>query len=106
VDAFELRELDNERAASGRLYEEFLRVPAMSMGLYVLEAGAEDPQSPHDEDEAYIVMAGRAVIDVDGEDRAVGPGSVVFVAAHVPHRFHSISQRLEVMVVFAPAETE
>jgi mannose-6-phosphate isomerase-like protein (cupin superfamily) len=106
VDAFELRELDNDRAASGRLYEEFLRVPAMSMGLYVLEAGAEDPQSPHDEDEAYIVMAGRAVIDVDGEDRAVGPGSVVFVAAHVPHRFHSISQRLEVMVVFAPAETE
>jgi mannose-6-phosphate isomerase-like protein (cupin superfamily) len=106
VDAFELRELDNDRAASGRLYEEFLRVPAMSMGLYVLEAGAEDPQSPHNEDEAYIVMAGRAVIDVDGEDRAVGPGSVVFVAAHVPHRFHSISQRLEVMVVFAPAEPE
>jgi mannose-6-phosphate isomerase-like protein (cupin superfamily) len=106
VDAFELRELDDDRGAAGRLYEEFLRVPAMSMGLYVLEAGAGDPQSPHNEDEAYIVMAGRAVIDVDGEDRAVGPGSVVFVAAHVPHRFHSISQRLEVMVVFAPAETE
>jgi len=105
VDAFELRDLDNDRAAAGRLYEEFLRVPAMSMGLYVLEAGAADPQSPHSEDEAYIVMAGRAVIDVDGEDRPVGPGSVVFVAAQVPHRFHSISRRLEVLVVFAPAET-
>ena len=106
MDAFELRELDGDRAAAGRLYEEFLRASAMSMGLYVLEAGAEDPQSPHNEDEAYIVMAGRAVINVDGEDRAVGPGSVVFVAAHVPHRFHSIGERLEVMVVFAPAETE
>ena len=105
MDAFELRDLDNDRAAAGRLYEEFLRVPAMSMGLYVLEAGAADPQSPHSEDEAYIVMAGRAVIDVDGEDRPVGPGSVVFVAAQVPHRFHSISRRLEVLVVFAPAET-
>ena len=31
---------------------------------------------------------------------------MVFVARHVEHRFHSIDQRLELLVAFAPAETE
>jgi hypothetical protein len=31
---------------------------------------------------------------------------MVFVAKHVDHRFHSIEQRLELLVAFAPAETE
>ncbi len=106
MDAFELPQVDAERAASGRLYREFLRHPSMSAGLYVLEAGGEDPQSPHAEDEIYHVVAGRGQIRVAGEDRAVGPGSVVYVPATVDHRFHSIAERLELLVVFAPAETE
>ena len=80
--------------AGGRLYQEFLRVPSISAGLYVLEAGADDPQRPHQQDEIYYVIAGRAQIRVDGEDRPVQAGSVVFVAKHVEHRFHSIEQRL------------
>jgi quercetin dioxygenase-like cupin family protein len=32
------------------------------------------------------------------------PGTVVFVAAHVAHRFHDIAERLELLVVFGPAE--
>lgn len=106
MDAFELPQVDAERAASGRLYREFLRHPSMSAGLYVLEAGGDDPQSPHAEDEIYHVVAGRGQIRVAGEDRPVGPGSVVYVPATVEHRFHSIAERLELLVVFAPAETE
>jgi mannose-6-phosphate isomerase-like protein (cupin superfamily) len=106
MDAFELPQVEAERAASGRLYREFLRHPSMSAGLYVLEAGGEDPQSPHAEDEIYHVVAGRGQIRVAGEDRPVGPGSVVYVPATVEHRFHSIAERLELLVVFAPAETE
>lgn len=105
MDAFEISQIDAERSAAGRLYQEFLRVPSMSAGLYVLEAGGEDPQSPHNQDEVYYVVAGRAQVRVDGEDRAVQPGSVVFVAKGVEHRFHSIEQRLELLVLFAPAET-
>jgi mannose-6-phosphate isomerase-like protein (cupin superfamily) len=104
MDAFELTALEAERAASGRAYLEFLRVPALSVGLYTLEAGAVDGQSPHTEDEVYVVMAGRARIAVGGEVREVGPGSVVYVAATVPHLFHDITERLEILVVFAPAE--
>jgi len=42
-----------ERARAGKLYQEFLRVPALSVGVYVLAAGATDPQKPHQEDEVY-----------------------------------------------------
>jgi len=39
-----VEEIDRERAQAGKLYREFLRVPAMSAGLYVLPAGGNDPQ--------------------------------------------------------------
>ncbi|MFN8483084.1 MAG: cupin domain-containing protein [Anaerolineae bacterium] len=104
MQAFELGELAAQRVAAGRLYLEFLRVPSMSMGLYVLPAGGVDPQGPHTEDEVYYVARGRGVIHVGGEDRAVAAGSIVFVAAGVDHRFHSIEEELEVLVFFAPAE--
>jgi mannose-6-phosphate isomerase-like protein (cupin superfamily) len=104
MDAFELTALEGRRAATGRPYLELVRVPALSVGLYTLEAGAVDSQQPHAEDEVYVVMTGRARITVGDETRDVGPGAVVYVAATVPHRFHDIAERLEILVVFAPAE--
>ena len=73
MDAFELTALEAQRAASGKPYLEFLRVPALSVGLYTLEVGAVDGQSPHTEDEIYVVMTGRARITVGDEVRDVGP---------------------------------
>ncbi len=104
MDAHDLATLETRRAATAAPYLEFLRVPALSAGLYTLEAGAVDGQSPHTEDEVYVVMTGRGRISVGDEVRDVGPGSVVYVAATVPHRFHDIAERMEIIVVFAPAE--
>lgn len=104
MDAWELGDVESIRAAADRRYEEFLRVPDLSAGLYVLEAGATDPQSPHTEDELYFVVRGRGRVTVGPEVRDVAPGSLVFVAARVPHRFHDIAERLEILVVFGPAE--
>jgi mannose-6-phosphate isomerase-like protein (cupin superfamily) len=114
-----LAEIEAERAPSGKLYREFLRVPAMSAGLYVLPAGKTDPQKPHQEDELYYVIRGHARMRVgskpqavrdqaqedQSEDRAVSEGSVIFVAAGVEHRFYDIAEELVVLVVFAPAES-
>ncbi len=86
-------------------YHEFLRVPALSAGLYVLGAGATDPQRPHGEDEIYYVTSGRGMIRVGTEDHPVEAGSVLYVPPRVAHRFHSITEELRVLVVFAPAET-
>ena len=104
MDIFELSDLARQRAESGRLYLEFLRVPALSAGIYELAAGATDPQKPHTEDEVYYVIRGRATAQVGGEDRAIQPGSTIFVAAGVEHRFHTITEDLTLLVFFAPAE--
>ena len=96
---------DAERGRAGKLYREFLRVPAMSAGLYVLAAGASDPQKPHAEDEMYYVVRGRAHVSAGAEDCEIFAGSVLFVAAHVEHRFYDIREELAVLVFFAPAES-
>jgi mannose-6-phosphate isomerase-like protein (cupin superfamily) len=104
MQAYELTQLIQQRETSDKLYLEFLKVPDLSMGLYVLPAGGTDPQSPHTEDEVYYVVSGRAKIKVADEDRNVGAGSIVYVAKNVGHRFHSIEEELTVLVFFAPAE--
>jgi mannose-6-phosphate isomerase-like protein (cupin superfamily) len=104
MQAFTLAALKSILEQEGQLYHEFLRVPAMSAGVYHLSAGSSDPQEPHTEDELYVVMQGHAQIRVGDEDQAVEPGSLVFVAANVEHHFHTITEDLTVLVLFAPAE--
>ena len=104
MDVFPLSDLADRHAAFGLPCLEFLRVPDVSLGLYVLEVGAVDRQQPHTEDEAYVVVEGRSKFTVGSETRDVAPGDTIFVAAGVPHRFHDISEALRLIVVFGPAE--
>jgi quercetin dioxygenase-like cupin family protein len=102
---YQLSAINQQRAEGAKLYQEFLRVPAMSAGVYVLPAGAPDPQHPHDQDELYYVVRGRARMKVGSEEDEVRAGSIVFVEAGVEHRFYDIEEELQVLVFFAPAET-
>jgi quercetin dioxygenase-like cupin family protein len=104
MDAYQLGELQQQLRRGNEAYLEFLRLPALSMGLYELPAGGIDPQQPHTEDEVYYVVSGRALIRVGNEDQRVSAGSIVFVAANVEHRFHTITEDLSILVFFAPAE--
>ena len=105
--AFTLEGVMAAHAAAGAAYHEFLTVPALSVGLYVLPAGADDPQQPHTEDEIYYVVGGRARFTMgsgaDADDIAVAAGDTIYVAKQVEHRFHTITEDLSVLVVFAPA---
>jgi mannose-6-phosphate isomerase-like protein (cupin superfamily) len=100
-----IAEIDRKREQRGKLYHEFLRVPAMSAGLYVLAAGATDAQSPHHEDEIYYVIRGKGRFRAGDDDREISAGSVLFVAAEAEHRFYDIREELALLVFFAPAET-
>ncbi|MFF8957669.1 cupin domain-containing protein [Streptomyces sp. NPDC014894] len=104
MKAFRLDELEAERLANDGAYLQFLRERNMSVGLYALDAGQLDAQRPHRQDEVYFVVSGRAAITVGEETTQVARGSVVYVPAGVPHRFHHITEALRVMVVFSPAE--
>jgi mannose-6-phosphate isomerase-like protein (cupin superfamily) len=86
-------------------YREFLRLPAMSAGLYVLAPGSADRQTPHGEDEIYYVVRGRGKVRIGAEEQPVHQGSIVFVEAGCEHRFFDIAEQLVLLVVFAPAET-
>ncbi len=104
TNTYELSTLITELQESGEPYLEFLRVPSLSVGVYVLPEDGVDAQQPHTEDEVYYVVTGMAKIRVGEEDRSLVPGSIVYVKANVEHRFHSIEEELTVLVFFAPAE--
>jgi mannose-6-phosphate isomerase-like protein (cupin superfamily) len=106
VNVFDFSEL---LARSTERYLEFVRVSSFSVGIYVLDGGAKDPQKPHSEDEVYYVASGRAkiMIDSDGDSRSfdVCPGTIIFVPARVHHSFYDITERLAILVFFGPAES-
>jgi mannose-6-phosphate isomerase-like protein (cupin superfamily) len=104
--SFHIDELSRQRAGKNKLYLEFLRVPAMSAGVYVLPKGGTDPQKPHHEDEMYYVVRGRARVQTGSDHAEVLAGSVIFVEAELEHRFYDIQEELEVLVFFVPAEKE
>ena len=104
MKAFETTDLIAQQAGGVNAYLEFLKEDSLSMGLYVLPAGGSDGQSPHTEDEVYYVVSGRGMFFHAGENVVAQPGSILYVAAHVEHRFHSITEDLKVLVFFAPAE--
>jgi mannose-6-phosphate isomerase-like protein (cupin superfamily) len=81
-------------------YLEFLRVPALSCGLYRLRAGTEDNQSSHDEDEVYFVLKGRAKIVQGGETKPIHRGSILYIPADSEHRFVDIEEDLSLLVFF------
>src|SRR5262245_56388761 len=95
---FRLEDLEARRRAGDDPWLEVLRVPSLRAGLYVLAAGAVDDQQPHEEDEIYVVLAGRARFVCEGEDRPVESGDVIYVAKRLDHRFHSIEEELRVAV--------
>ena len=101
-EVFPLADLVAQRKESGRPYLPFLNVP--TTGLYALPAGGTDGQQPHNKDEVYYVIEGRAGITIDSETYPVEPGSVIFVAAHAEHRFHDIEEDLQLLVFFSEAE--
>lgn len=102
--AFDLSQIAEQRRRSGESWLEFLRVPDMTLGLYVLAAGADDTQTPHTEDEVYYVVSGRALLRVGDEDLEARPGALLFVPANAVHKFHTIREELTTLVFFAPAE--
>lgn len=103
MGAFTFASLVEQLSRSNDRYLEILAVPTMSVGVYVLTAGAKDEQKPHTEDEVYYIVSGIATLNVSGKDQPVQPGSIVFVSANEPHWFHNILEDLTILVVFAPA---
>jgi mannose-6-phosphate isomerase-like protein (cupin superfamily) len=100
---FDLETEIEKQKTGGTPYREFLRRPALSCGIYTLPPGAKDLQAPHDEDEVYFLIRGRGRVRLGGEEeeRSVGPGSILYVAATSEHSFFEIEEEMTLLVFFA-----
>lgn len=103
---FDLAEIKGKLKGEAVEYLEFLNVPALNCGLYFLAAGSTDMQAPHDEDEVYLVLSGKARMRLGEEDRAVGPGSLLYVGASTEHSFFEIEEDMTLLVMFAASPPE
>ena len=84
----------------------------LSLGTYCIPAGGLDDQTPHTEDEIYVVRSGRATLKTgpgsaeastaEASTAEVGPGSVIFVPAGETHTFTNVTEDLTLLVFFAP----
>lgn len=59
-----------------------------------------DTQGSHPRDELYIVVSGYGTFRRGEELVRFAAGDVLFVAAHVPHRFESFSGDFKTWVIF------
>src|ERR687892_1717558 len=81
-------------------YEVVHSSPGLEVGVYVLVAPEPDRQQPHEDDEVYVVLEGRGVLNVGGEAIPAEPGQAIFVPAGAEHQFTGY-EGLSVLVIFA-----
>ena len=101
-----------DRSRVIRLADERARIPgpAGEHAVSVLERGSlhvklslpvrPNQQTPHAQDELYVVLRGRGVLAHDGRRDPFESGDVMFVAAGTEHWFEDFTDDFSVWVVF------
>ena len=65
-----------------------------------------DAQSPHDQDELYLIQSGTAILDRSGQCVTCSAGDVLYVPAGMPHRFESHSNDFRTWVIYLSSHAE
>jgi mannose-6-phosphate isomerase-like protein (cupin superfamily) len=83
---------------SGRLSAKLFAHGSLTLRHYAPKG--HDPQTPHDQDEVYVVIAGSGRFQVAGDSRPFAAGDLLFVPAGVAHRFLDFSDDFAAWVMF------
>ena len=97
---FEADSLITQLQTQDKRWTAFLRGENVLTGIYHLKAGMQDMQKPHDTDEVYYIIEGKARLIAGGVESMVAKGSIIFVKAEIPHKFVDIQEDLVVLVFF------
>jgi mannose-6-phosphate isomerase-like protein (cupin superfamily) len=97
---FDVARVKERLEAGGGGYEIVHVSPGLEIGVYVLVAPEPDRQQPHADDEVYVALDGRGVLEVEGTPIPIEQGEAVFVPAGARHGFTAYEQ-LSVLVIFA-----
>src|ERR1051326_6855730 len=57
-------------------------------------------QTPHEQDEVYVIIRGRGILVHDGKRDSFEAGDLMFIAAGSEHHFEDVTKDLAVWVVF------
>ena len=84
--------------------------PAGEHAVKILQRGTIDvalsmpkrpiPQSPHEQDELYVIIRGRGILLHDGKREPFEAGDLLFVAAGIEHQVEDTSDDLAVWRIF------
>ena len=85
-------------ADAGKLFVKVMEHGSMSAEIY--RPLKTDLQTPHLQDELYIVISGAGRFFNDGTITPFGPGDVLFAAAGKEHRFIDFTDDFTTWVVF------
>lgn len=86
------------RASDDGLYGVLLEHGSMELGYY--RPLGSDEQTPHEQDEIYVIHKGSGVFILGDERIAFAPGDALFVPAGVDHRFVEFSDDFATWVIF------
>ncbi len=100
MHSFEIATAKQRLAEAGGGYEVVHESAGLELGVYVLVAPEPDRQQPHEDDEVYVVLEGRGLLEVEGDTVEVSEGKAAFVPAGADHRFTGY-EGLSVLVVFS-----
>ncbi len=85
-------------AGDGASFVKLMEHGSMSVEIY--RPVETDRQTPHLQDELYVIISGQGVFSNNGERRTFGPGDVLFVPAGIEHRFENFSADFATWVIF------
>lgn len=71
-----------------------------SMSVELFAPKGEDLQTPHEQDELYVVVSGGGEFVRNGERISFIAGDVLFVPAGMPHRFENFTENFVMWVIF------
>ena len=100
VDALDIEATRRRLEQAGGGYEIVHESPGLEIGVYVLVAPEPDRQQPHVDDEVYVVLDGRGVLEIEGDTVELTEGKAAFVPAGADHQFTGY-EGLSVLVVFS-----
>jgi len=98
--SFELDSLVAELEPTGKSWLPFMKGKNVLTGLYILKAGENDQQRPHDTDEVYYVVSGKGKFKAGDKIVNIEKGSILFVKADVEHLFFDITEDTVLVVFF------
>ncbi len=102
---FDVRAVNERLKAGNGGFEVVHESPGLEVAVYVLVAPEPDQQQPHEDDELYVVLEGRGVLEIEGVATPVEEGTAIFVEAGAQHEFTGY-EGLSVLVIFARRHAE